>query len=59
MATQRKNFKSLCIRNVPIGLIEKMQEIKDKEGMSFTSQIRRALRFWFKNNDETIEKENK
>ena len=40
-------FKSVVISNFPIALLRKMQEKKLKEGVSFASQIREAVRFWF------------
>ena len=41
--------KSFCIRNLPNSLYFKMKETKEKNGFTFTRQIREALKFWFEN----------
>lgn len=46
---KRKTFKSLFVRNIPISLFNKMEDVREKEGLSYSHQMRLALRFWFEN----------
>lgn len=44
---KRKNFKSLYVRNIPNSIWAKMNKKREEEQISFSDQIRTALRFWF------------
>lgn len=52
MTKNKNNFKSFFIRNIHIDLINKMKAEKEKDNsMSFSRQIRTALKFWFDNKE--------
>ena len=46
---RRKYFRTVRARNVEIELFDKMNDKKLKEDMSYSHQIRTALKYWYDN----------